>query len=204
MSDNNNSNNHSSDNIFIASIRQHDGADKIGNPWQPSFFRRAPWLGLAAMLGALMGLLAAVVVLYVSNNQPMHNWNVQPTVCLAIASTATNIFLHFALTQAVTVAWWKRALQQDTTIADLHRRWETGQSLWAALTSGRHFSLIALASIPVALVPINGPLLQRASQIRSGHFEQDTNVHIHIARELPDGYSSSAQSFQVDVPDTSV
>lgn len=142
-----------------------------------------------------MGVLAAVVVLYVSNNQPIYSWNVQPTVCLAIASAATNIFLHFALTEAVTVAWWKRALQQDTTIADMHRRWETGQSLWAALTSGRHFSLIALASILVALVPINGPLLQRASQIRNGHFEQDTHVYIHIAHEIPDGYSYSVLVF---------
>lgn len=170
---------------------KYDEIDKKGNPWQPSFSRRAPWLGLAAMLGALIGVLAAMVVLHVSNNKPIHDWTVQPTVYLAIASAATNVLLHFALTEAVTVAWWRRALQRDTTIADLHHSWETGQSLWAALTSGRHFSAIALASILVALVPINGPLLQRASRVRQGRFEQETDVHINIAHEIPEGQASS-------------
>ncbi|KAI4244058.1 MAG: hypothetical protein L6R42_010563, partial [Xanthoria sp. 1 TBL-2021] len=160
-----------------------------GNPWQPGFLRRAPWLGLTAFLGALVGILAAAFVLYTSNNQPIHDWSVQPTVYLAIASAATNILLHFALTQAVTVAWWRRALRKNTTIGDLHRSWDYGQSLWAAITSGRHFSAIALASILVALVPINGPLLQRASRVQQGRFEQNTEVRVNIAAEIPEGYT---------------
>lgn len=173
-----------------ASSCGYDVIDKKGNPWQPSFFRRAPWLGLLAMLGASIGVLAAIIVLQLSNNKSVDDWTVQPTVYLAIASAATNIFLHFALTEAVTVAWWRRALQRDTTIADLHRSWKYGQSLWAALTSGRHFNALALASILVAIVPINGPLLQRASRIRQGHFEYDTDLHINIAHKIPEGYSS--------------
>lgn len=173
-----------------ASSCGYDVIDKKGNTWQPSFFRRAPWLGLIAMLGALIGVLAANIVLYASNNQSIDDWTVQPTVYLAIASAATNIFLQFALTEAVTVAWWRRALQRDTTIADLHRSWEHGQSLWAALTSGRNFNALALASILVAIVPINGPLLQRASHIRQGQFEPDTDVRINIAHEIPEGYVS--------------
>lgn len=167
----------------------YDVIDKKGNSWQPSL-SRAPWFGLIAMLGALIGVLAAIIVLYVSNNKSIDGWTVQPTVYLAIASAATNIFLPFALTEAVTIAWWRRALQRDTTIADLHRSWEHGQSLWAALTSGRHFNALALASILVAIVPINGPLLQRASRIRQSHFEHDTDVHINIAHEIPEGYLS--------------
>ena len=156
--------------------------------WQPSFWRRIPWAGLSALSGALAGVLAAAILLNASNEQPTHDWTVQPTVYLAIFSTATNILLHFAFTRALTVAWWRRALGEDTTIADLHRDWEHGQSLWAALTSGRHFSCIALASILVALVPINGPLLQRASRVRQAHFERYTNVNISIAPEIPEGY----------------
>lgn len=173
-----------------ASSCGYDIIDKKGNTWQPSFFRRAPWLGLIAMLGALIGVLAAIIVLYVSNNKFIDDSKIQPTVYLAIASAATNILLPFALNKAVTVAWWSRALQRDNTVADLHRSWEHGQSLWAALTSGRHFNALTLASILVAMVPVNGPLLQRASRIRQSHFESDTDVHVNIAQEIPGGYVS--------------
>lgn len=162
-----------------------------GQPWEPGFLGRAPWLGLSAILGALVGIIAAILVLVISNGQPVHNWVVQPTVYLAIASAATNIFLHFALTEAVNIAWWRRAMKKDTTIGDLHRSWDFKHSLWAALTSGRHFNRIALAAIFVALVPINGPLLQRASRPGPGHFEQDTDVQLVIAQKIPDGYANS-------------
>ncbi|KAL8924537.1 MAG: hypothetical protein Q9208_004012 [Pyrenodesmia sp. 3 TL-2023] len=179
----------------ITSTYRYETVEKVGNSWQPGFFRRVPWLGLTAMLGALVGVLGAVVVLYLSDNKPVQAWSVQPTVYLAIASAATNIFLHFALTEAVTATWWRRALKQQTTVADLHRCWEHGQSLWVALTSGREFSVVALASILVALGPINGPLLQRASRIQQGSFERDTDLHINIASELPEGPNLLTPSF---------
>lgn len=169
-----------------------DTIDEKGDPWRPGFFRCAPWLGLGAMLGALFGILAAILVLFLSNDKPVEDWNVQPTVSLAIASTATNILLHFALTQAVSVAWWRRAVKKDTTIADLHHNWDSGRSLWAALTSGRHFNSISLASIFVALVPINGPLLQRASHVRQKTFSEEKTVFINISQEIPKGYTWSS------------
>ena len=141
------------------------------------------------MLGALCGLAAAIAVLFVSNEQPTKDWSVQPTVYLAIASAATNILLHLALAEAVNVAWWRRATQQGTKVADLHRYWSFGNSLWAAMISGRHFNLVALACILVALVPVNGPLLQRASRIRIGHFSKTTTMSIEIAQTLPHGYT---------------
>ncbi|KAL8749203.1 MAG: hypothetical protein Q9184_006900 [Pyrenodesmia sp. 2 TL-2023] len=173
----------------ITSTYRYETVERAGKSWQPGFFRRIPWLGLTAMLGAILGVLGAVAVLYLSNNKPVQDWSVQPTVYLAIASAAINIFLHFALAEAVTTTWWRRALKQQTTVADLHRCWEHGQSLWVALTSGRKFSLVALASILVALGPINGPLLQRASRIRQGYFERAIDLHVNIASELPEGYT---------------
>ncbi len=173
-----------------ASSCGYDVIDKKGNIWQLSFFRRAPWLGLIAMLEALIGVLAAIIVLYVSNNKIIDDSTVQFTVYLAFASAATNIFLPFALNKAVTIAWWSRILQRDNTIADLHRSWEHGQSFWAALTSGWYFNALALVSILVAIVPVNDPLLQRASRICQSHFESDTDVHINFAHEIPRGYVS--------------
>lgn len=163
----------------------YDAIDKAANPWQPGLFRRAPWLGLGAMLGALLGILAAVIILKASDGQPIQNRSVQPTIYLAIATAATNIFLRYALIQAVSI------LKKDTTVADLHHGWNHGHSLWGALTGlffRRNFSFAALASILVVLVPINGPLLQRASRVTQGHFEQSTDVNINIASRIPEGF----------------
>ncbi|KAL8965507.1 MAG: hypothetical protein Q9183_003817 [Haloplaca sp. 2 TL-2023] len=174
----------------ISSAYEYNTIKKDGTPWQPRLFRRAPWLGLVALLGALIGVLAGAIVLYISNGKPITDWSIKPTVYLAICSAFTNILVHFSFTQAMSVAWWKRALQTDATIADLHRSWDHGQNLGAALTSGRHFGLVALASILVALAPVNGPLLQRASQIdETGETERMFNAKIDIATEIPEGYA---------------
>ena len=178
-------------NVPIAATCEYKEIARKRNPWRPSFFRRAPWLGLIAILGALMGVLVAVIILYISNNKSIYSWAVQPSVYLAITAAATNILLRFALGEAAVIAWWRHALQKDSTIADLHQQWRNGQSLWAALTSRRHFSAIAVASILVALVPINGPLLQRALHIRQAHVEQTTDVHLSIASQIPEGYACS-------------
>ena len=159
------------------------------NPWRASPFRRIPWLGLSAFLGALLGVGVAVSVLVVSNGQPASHWSIQPTVYLAIASAVTNILLHFALAEAVNIAWWRRATQDDAKIADLHRTWSYGNSLWAAIKSGRHINTVAVACMLVAIGPVNGPLFQRASRITVGRFAQDVNMEVLIAPELPDGYS---------------
>ena len=58
------------------------------------------------------------------------------------------------------------------------------------MTSGLHFNAIALATILVALVPINGPLLQRASRFKPGHFERETSVNMLVAEDLPDAYET--------------
>ena len=176
-----------------AATYEYNAVDRR-NPWSPSFLGRAPYLGLGAMIGALLAMVAAAVILFVSDDQPTSRWKIQPTVYLAIASAAIAVFTTFALTEAATIAWWSRAMRENTTIADLQRTWEFGHSLWAALASGRYFNLVALASILVALVPINGPLLQRASLVRQGHFDQNTEVSVKIAQALPDGYTGFLSS----------
>lgn len=117
-----------------------------------------PWLGLAAPVGAAGCAVASAFVLIRSDGQSIHDWTLQPTVYLAIASASANILLHYPLAEGVNVAWWRRSLKDGTTVNDLHRYWDYGNSLWAASTSGRHFNLVALASIMAALAPINGPL----------------------------------------------
>lgn len=165
------------------------GAWTSRNPWNPNLVRRLPWLGLAAFLGALASAASSVALLVASDGKATSEWYIQPTVYLSISSTVTNLFLYLALSEGVNVAWWRRATREGTKLADLHRHWSYGNSFWAAFTSGRHLNLVALASVLVALGPINGPLLQRALQVNVGHSLQPSKVGIKIAQSLPDGYT---------------
>ncbi|KAL8730263.1 MAG: hypothetical protein Q9181_004730 [Wetmoreana brouardii] len=162
--------------------------------WNPSILHRLPWRGLGAMLGVLAAVAAAIVVLMLSDGRPTSNWSLQPAVYLAIASALANIFIHFALSQAICVAWWRRATQPNTKISDLHRHWNYGDSLWASVTSGRQMNIIAVASLLVALVPINGPFLQRASRVGLGRFVHNPEVQLQIAQQLPIGYTGFVAS----------
>lgn len=114
-------------------------------PWRGTPFRRLPWLGLGALLGAVLGVIASIAILMKSNGQPTEYWTLQPTIYLAIALTVTNILLHFALAEAVSVAWWRRATQEQTKVNDLHRHWSYGNNLWAAVRSGKHVNMVAIA-----------------------------------------------------------
>lgn len=166
----------------------------LRSPWHPSPIRRLPWLGLSALLGTVLGIMASIAILMASNGQPTDVWSLQPKVLLAIASTITNILLHLALSEGARIAWWRCAMKDNTTIADLHRYWSFANSLWAAITSGRHFNLMASACILVALSPVNGPLLQRASRISVKQFPHSPVVGITIAQSLPWGYTGFLSS----------
>src|SRR5437764_8509578 len=130
-----------------------------GQAWHPGALVRFPRLGIGALVGSILGIVASVAILIASDKKPILDWTFQPTVYLSIASTLTNITLYFAFTKGVTISWWRRAMKDGTHLADLHRYWDYGSSLWAASTSGRRFNLVALACVLVAIAPINGPFL---------------------------------------------
>ena len=73
--------------------RSRLGGNKIDkrHVWRPGVFHQASLLGLGAMLSALAVTTMTASVFYVSNNQPISAWSVQPTIYLAIASAASNI-----------------------------------------------------------------------------------------------------------------
>ena len=80
-------------------------------------------------------------------------------------------------------------MKDNTKIADLHRYWSFGHSFWAALTAGKKFNLVALASVLVAVAPVNGPLLQQASYVHTRDVSQLSNIEVTIAQSLPYGYT---------------
>jgi len=116
------------------------------NPWKPGAFARLPWCAFAALVGAVGGVVGSVAVLLVSNGKPIPEWYFQPTVYLSIISTATNLMVHYALTQGVTIAWWTRALKPDTKISHLHQYWETGNSLLTSLKLRRNFNEVVTSA----------------------------------------------------------
>jgi hypothetical protein len=165
------------------------GIAKNRNPWRPGAFARLPWLGLGALVGTIAGVAASIAILVASDGVSILEWSFQPTVYLSITSTVTNVMIFFALSEGVTAAWWSRALKQDTEVSDLHHYWAVGNSFLAAVTSGRKFNLIALASIFAALAPINGPLLQRASHVVVRTASTEVNLTVVMAPEIPKGFT---------------
>ena len=131
--------------------------------WYPGLFYNIPWQGFGALLGAIVGLVAAVTILIGSDKQPISHWRVQPSVWLTVSYTLTNIFLAVALREGVTIAWWNEALRETGTVGDLHFTWARGSSVWQALKAAGKLKLIAYACLAVALAPVNGPLFQRAT-----------------------------------------
>ncbi|KAK4503410.1 hypothetical protein PRZ48_004325 [Zasmidium cellare] len=161
--------------------------------WRPGLLRRFPYLGSLSLLGALTCILAAIVILASSNNTPLADWTYSPSVYVSITYTIFNLLLQDALSSGVVVAWWTTALRDGTTILDLHETWDFGHSALAAVRGGwKRWNFVALAAVVVAFAPVNGPLLQRASEVRVGRMEGRVNVTVNAARgvEWATGYMS--------------
>ncbi|KAK5216845.1 hypothetical protein LTR72_010215 [Exophiala xenobiotica] len=160
-------------------------------PWSPGWIAHLPSLGVAALVGCVLCIAAVSGILVASDGRPINDWRIQPTVWLAVVSTAFNIMLHYGLSQGINVSWWRRAMQPQTQLGDLHRNWAFGNSLWAAVTAGRHVNIIAIASILTAIAPVNNPLLQRASKVVVGRTGVVSHVtlKVPIARNIPRGYT---------------
>jgi hypothetical protein len=161
--------------------------------WQPGL-QHLPWKGLGALILSLAGVIVSATILLVSNGDDVGRWKFQPTVYLSIASTVTNIAHTYALFEGVTVAWWHKALKDGTTVADLHRVWSFGNSFLAAVWAGRHFNWIALASILVAISPVNGPLLQRASTITNATVSSQQDFKLQVNQLVPRGFTAIVSS----------
>ncbi|KAH0847223.1 hypothetical protein FOPE_00354 [Fonsecaea pedrosoi] len=157
--------------------------------WEPGLLH-LPFKGLGALLLAAAGVVVSIAILLAANGDDVRRWRFQPTVYLSIASTVTNVTVSFAFLEGVTIAWWHKVLSDGTTVADLHRIWAYGNSFLSAIWSGRHFNLIALASILVALTPINGPLLQRASTITNATVTAQEALDLQVNHLVPRGFTA--------------
>lgn len=162
--------------------------------WRPSVFRVRPWIGILGLGISVACMVASLGILLGSRDQPIDSWYFQPTVYLAVATAVSNTALNAALAQAAPIRWWWKAYQ-GSTIKDLELEWEAGQSFPRALMrgfrQGRHLNLLTVASIVVALVVVDGPLLQRSSSVKSAHTKYNIVQNMTISPELPTGFSGT-------------
>ena len=157
--------------------------------WRYGFIRCFPWKGLGSLTGAALGIVGCVAILISSSGVAVTAWTIQPAVYLAVIVAIVNILVHLALVEGVSTFWWRRLLEDGSSLADIHRRWEQGNSFFAALTAGRQTSLLAFATLLVSIVPINGPLLQRASKAGNNTITAPVTMHIDAAPLLPNGFT---------------
>jgi hypothetical protein len=75
-------------------------------PWRAGFFKRFPVGGFGALLVSFLCIVGPIIVLILSNQQPVTDWKVQPTVILAIFSAIFNLAIVYALSQGAEISWW--------------------------------------------------------------------------------------------------
>ncbi|KAF7185182.1 hypothetical protein HII31_13457 [Pseudocercospora fuligena] len=160
--------------------------------WQPTFLRAFPLVGIGALLIAGCCVLASLGILIGSNGKATEDWQWPPSVFLAIFSAVANRVLQFALFQAVPISFWHKAWS-GATIAELQRRWEATEGLFRAVRNARQEWMLALATIGVALVAIDGPLLQKSSSVHNVQRTGAVALNVPISPEIPRGFSGYFQ-----------
>jgi hypothetical protein len=84
---------------------------RLSQPWLPGFWTRFPYRGISMWLLALIGTMAAVLILKYSDGVPVSDWDehIQPTVWLALTSALSGAFLACAFTEGAAISYWRTA-----------------------------------------------------------------------------------------------
>jgi hypothetical protein len=161
-----------------------------------------PVKGFVGLVGAVLTVLCSWALLFASDNT--QQWEqrypnvarvLQPASILSAIISGNGILLHMAFSEGMTIAWWLRATRDRATLGDLHDTWVTGSSALSAVQAGKRFNYIALATIVIATIPINGILLQGALNVKA-HFVSigAVNVTLPFAKNFDPGFSGSLKT----------
>ncbi|KIW18094.1 hypothetical protein PV08_02381 [Exophiala spinifera] len=158
-----------------------------------------PIKGFAGLIGAALAVICSWALLVASNNT--QQWQerfptvakvLQPSSILSAIISANGILLHLAFTEGMTIAWWLRATKTGATPSELHEAWVTSTSALGAVQSGRRFNYMALATIVVAIIPINGLVLQGALSVRPVFLNTaSVNVSVPFVNDFDPSFSGS-------------
>jgi hypothetical protein len=169
--------------------------------------RYVPWLGLGALaLSGMTILFSWIVLRVIDGNMQQEGKYLKPASWLSAILSANSVFVGFAISEGVTIAWWYTVSRTDATIRDIHEAWSLGSNIFAVLRAGKRFNYVALATLFVASVPINGKsprygpavlakfsigiLLQNAITTVPGTHVNTTMISIGMATDLPRGFSA--------------
>ncbi|KAF8850418.1 hypothetical protein BDZ45DRAFT_751793 [Acephala macrosclerotiorum] len=116
----------------------------------------------------------------------------KPAVWLSVILSMNAILVHIAVTQGIAISWWYRASRKQATIEDLHNIWAVGSNRFYAVTSTKAFNYVALAAIFVAILPIDGILLQNAvSSTLTYRSSTPLSTPFWVADSFPHGFSAA-------------
>ncbi|RBR07853.1 uncharacterized protein FIESC28_10493 [Fusarium coffeatum] len=168
--------------------------DRLSEPWQPGFWKRFPLKGFSSWLLSLISTIVVVVVLVLSDQTPVDQWDsrMQPTVWLALTSTISGAFLAHALAEGAAHSFWRQACK-STTLPNLEAIYASSTSLLEAVCNLARLrsKRLGFASIVVTLSMLRNPLIQRATLTTTQYSTIRESMNFHIARELPYGYGAN-------------
>lgn len=147
------------------------------------------------MLLAFASIVASLGVLVGSDGSPVQHWSAPPSTYLAIYTAIANLAMRYACIQGVLIAWWCKALR-GSSFKQLHYDYRAGTTLGGALTSGRYTGILGVACIAATLVVVDGPLLQRASTVKSASVDQPIPLNVTMAAQVPTEYTGWWQTVQ--------
>lgn len=142
-----------------------------------------PWSFCLVLLGTIAWFGACIGVIFSANKTKTDSWAVSPTVILAILGPIGSILLQYALSCGLVISWWSSALR-GTTLGTLHRQWDHGTSVLAAITAGRHTDRLALAKLIVLSVFAVNPLLQRSLTTKIRAEREDVDLSTTAATDV--------------------
>ncbi|KAK8024374.1 hypothetical protein PG993_012440 [Apiospora rasikravindrae] len=142
-----------------------------------------PWTFALALVSTVAWFSGCIGVIAAADQTRTDSWGVSPTVLLAILGPLGSMFLQYALSCGTAITWWKSALD-GTTLGTLHRQWDHGTGVWAAITSGRHADCIALAKVMTLFVFVVNPLLQRALTTKLATVHEDVKLSTTAATDV--------------------
>ncbi|CZR69409.1 uncharacterized protein PAC_19309 [Phialocephala subalpina] len=167
--------------------------DEVHQNLTVKVLKRFPVLGAVGLVGSALTVLLSWLTLFFFNGHKVIEGHLpKPAAWLSIILSLNGILVHMAVAQGIAVTWWYRASREQATVADLHNVWATGSSVVSAITSWRVFNYVALATVFVATLPINGILLQNSITTELNYRNYTPAVtKFGIADKLPAGFSAS-------------
>ncbi|OCL08504.1 hypothetical protein AOQ84DRAFT_318320, partial [Glonium stellatum] len=152
--------------------------------------RRTPWLAIVCIVVLIASMLVSILIVSLSNHQPVASWKITPAVLLSVMSSIFTLMLEILVAIGITICWWRSAAN-GTTLKRLHYIWDGSNllNLVPAVMAGVDTRKVALTAAVIAVAKFaTGPLLQRSTHPTNHTVGGDVTIKMHIAQQIPDGW----------------